>query len=172
MFNECLFHLYDCTCSNVMCILNYLLIKLKNIFEYFVYFSKCFYTFVCLEFLFKMCISCFYQKTLLEAFSWVSHKLALPMKMRITKIRKHFNSYREFRDCLARNSYPWKLMSASGIFAGNFARSLPTKSTFLQFLKANSNSFSNICILPPPGLSQPKTHFLSKPHPKLKINHF
>ena len=31
-------------------------------FEYFICFLKCFYTFVCLEFLFKMPISCFYQK--------------------------------------------------------------------------------------------------------------
>ena len=87
------------------------------------------------------------KKTLqfIQRVSWLSRKKQLPVK-----IDECFN----------------------GIFAGNFARSLPAKSTFLQFLKANSNSFSNICILPPPGLSQPKTHFLSKPHPKLKINHF
>ena len=48
----------------------------------------------------------------------------------------------------------------SGIFASNFARSLLVKSTFLQFLKTNSDSFSNICILPPLSLSQPKAHFL------------
>ena len=87
------------------------------------------------------------KKTLqfIQRVSWLSRKKQLPVKT---------------NECF------------NGIFAGNFARSLPAKSTFLQFLKANSNSFSNICILPPPGLSQPKTHFLSKPHPKLKINHF
>ena len=46
LFNECLFHLCDCTCSNVMYLLNYLLIKPKNIFEYFICFWKCFYAFV------------------------------------------------------------------------------------------------------------------------------
>ena len=35
LFNECLFHLCDCTCLNVMCILNCLSIKSKKIFEYF-----------------------------------------------------------------------------------------------------------------------------------------
>ena len=43
LFIECLFHLYDCTCSNVMCILNCLSIKPKKIFEYFVCFWKCFW---------------------------------------------------------------------------------------------------------------------------------
>ena len=60
----------------------------------------------------------------------------------------------------------------SGIFVNYFTRSLPVKSAFLQFLKANSDSFSNIPIFPPPSLSQPKTYFLSKPHLKLMINHF
>ena len=39
MFNECLIHLCDCTCLNVLHILNYMLIKHKNIFE-------CFYLFL------------------------------------------------------------------------------------------------------------------------------
>ena len=46
LFNECLFHLCDCTFSNVLCILNYLSIKPKKIFEYFICFWKCFYAFV------------------------------------------------------------------------------------------------------------------------------
>ena len=50
LFNECLFHLCDCTWSNVMCILKCLLIKSKKIFEYFICFWKCFYTFVFLVF--------------------------------------------------------------------------------------------------------------------------
>ena len=45
-FNECLSHLCDCTCSNVMCMLKYLMIKPKNIFECFICFWKWFYTFV------------------------------------------------------------------------------------------------------------------------------
>ena len=46
LFNECLFHLCDCTCSNVMCILNCLSIKPKFFFEHFICFWKCFYAFV------------------------------------------------------------------------------------------------------------------------------
>ena len=46
LFNECLFHLCDCTWSNVMCILNCLSIKPKTIFEYFIRFWKYFYAFM------------------------------------------------------------------------------------------------------------------------------
>ena len=46
LFNECLFHLCDCTWSNVMCILKCLSIKPKKIFEYFICFWKCFYAFI------------------------------------------------------------------------------------------------------------------------------
>ena len=46
LFKYCLSHLCDCTCSNVMCILNCLPIKPKNIYEYFICFWKWFYTFV------------------------------------------------------------------------------------------------------------------------------
>ena len=42
MFNECLIHLCDCTCSNVLHILNYMSIKHKNIFEFFNFFWKVF----------------------------------------------------------------------------------------------------------------------------------
>ena len=44
--NVQLFHLCDCTCSNVMCILKCLSIKPTNIFKYFICFLKCFYAFV------------------------------------------------------------------------------------------------------------------------------
>ena len=46
LFNKCLFHLCDCTCSNVMYILSCLSIKPKKIFEYFICFWKCFYAFM------------------------------------------------------------------------------------------------------------------------------
>ena len=42
MFNECLIHLCDCTCLNVLHILNSMLIKQKNIFECFNCFWKIF----------------------------------------------------------------------------------------------------------------------------------
>ena len=69
LFDECLFHLCDCTCSNVMCILNCLSIKLKKIFEYFICFWKCFYMLSCFDFLFKLQFSCFSSKTSSEGFS-------------------------------------------------------------------------------------------------------
>ena len=53
LFNECLFHLCDCTYSNVMYILNCLLIKSKKIFEYFICFESVFML-SCFKFLFKL----------------------------------------------------------------------------------------------------------------------
>ena len=142
-------------------------------FEYFICFLKCFYTFVCLEFLFKMPISCFYQKNsfrgIFASKSRVSssrenddgkNKRTLKFIQRVSRLSREKQPPAKNDECF------------NGIFTSNFARSLPVKNTFLQVLKANSDSFSNIPILPPPSLSRPKTHFLSKPHPKLKINHF
>ena len=60
-FNECLSHLCDCTCSNVMCMLKYLMTKSKKIFECFICFWKWFYTFVLLVFCSK-CIFVFFFK--------------------------------------------------------------------------------------------------------------
>ena len=60
-FNECLSHLCDCTCSNVMCMPKYLLNKPKNIFECFICFLKWFYTFVSYVFV-QMHFCVFLQK--------------------------------------------------------------------------------------------------------------
>ena len=68
LFNECLSHLCDCTCSNVMCMLKYLTIKLKKIFECFICLWKCFYTFVLLVFLFKIHCCVFLQKQVQRLF--------------------------------------------------------------------------------------------------------
>ena len=103
-------------------------------FEYFICFLKCFYTFVCLEFLFKMPISYFYQKTLSEAFSRVSRELALPAKMMMAKIKTHWNSYKEFRDYLAKNNYLWKMTSALVAFSRVTSReAYPWKARFCRF---------------------------------------
>ena len=67
-FNECLSHLCDCTCSNVMCMLKYLMIKPKKIFECFICFWKWFFTFVFLVFI-QNAILCFSSKTCLEVVS-------------------------------------------------------------------------------------------------------
>ena len=66
-FNECLSYLCDCTCSNVMCILNFLSIKPKKIFEYFIFFLKWFYTFLLLIFV-QNAFLCCSSKTSSEAF--------------------------------------------------------------------------------------------------------
>ena len=63
-FNQCLSHLCDCICSNVMCMLKFLLIKPKKIFEWFICFWKWFYPFVCL-FLVK-CILCVFHQNLVQ----------------------------------------------------------------------------------------------------------
>ena len=51
MFNECLIHLCDCTCLNVLHILNYMLIVHKKIFECF----NCFWKVFCFEKFQKLC---------------------------------------------------------------------------------------------------------------------
>ena len=171
MFNKCLFHLCDYTCSNVMCILNCLMINPKKIFKYFICFWKCFYDFVYLEFC-PNSLFPFRSKTLPESFSRVSREQALLVKLRMAKFRHHWNSDRDFRDCLASKGYPRNLsICFSDHFASNFMRSLPAKWAVLQFLKPNNDSFSNHSILRPLCLSQPKTRFLPISHPKLKNNH-
>ena len=83
-----------------------------------------------------------------------------------------WNLHREFRNCFTGRSYLRNLSRCfRGHFTSNFTRNLPKKWAVLQFLKSNSDNFSNISILPPPRLSKPKTPFPSKSHPKLKINH-
>ena len=69
LFNKCLFHLCDCTSSNVMCMLNCLSIKPKKIFEYFICFLKVFLYFYVLSFCSKCIFLCCSSKTSSEAFS-------------------------------------------------------------------------------------------------------
>ena len=87
LFNECLFHLCDCMCSNVMCILNCLLIKSKIFFEYIICFWKCFYAFVFwvfvqIAFFFhqKLLQRHFHEKLASKLFSrkWVRQKMKTP----------------------------------------------------------------------------------------------
>ena len=73
-------HLCDCTCSNVMCMLNYLLIKPKKIFECFICFWKWFYTFVFLIF-FQNAFLYFSSKTGSEAILREACDLELPAKL-------------------------------------------------------------------------------------------
>ena len=78
-FNECLSHLCDCICSNVMCMLKYLIIKPKNIFEWFICFWKWFYTFVLLVFV-QNAFLCFSSKTDSKVVSREARNLELPAK--------------------------------------------------------------------------------------------
>ena len=77
--NKCLSHLCDCTYSNVMCMLKYLMIKPKKIFECFICFLKWFYTFVLLVFV-QNAILCFSLKIGSEAISREACDLELPAK--------------------------------------------------------------------------------------------
>ena len=89
----------DCTCSNVICMLNYLSIKPKKIFECFICFFKWFYTFVLLVFG-QNAFCVFLQKLVQRQFS---EKLATSSFLqKVFKGNKFFSiSYRESRDCLA-----------------------------------------------------------------------
>ena len=75
-------------------------------FEYFICFLKCFYTFVCLEFLFKMPISCFYQKNSFRGIFASMSRVTSSRENDDGKFRKHWNSYREFHNCLTSKFYP------------------------------------------------------------------
>ena len=77
--NECLSHLRDCSCSNVMCMLKYLMIKPKKIFECFIYFWKWFYTFVFLVFV-QNTFLWVSSKTCSEVVSREARNLELPAK--------------------------------------------------------------------------------------------
>ena len=77
-FNECLSHLCNCTCSNVMCRLKYLLIKPKNIFECFICFWKWFYTFMSYVFV-QNAFLCFFFK------NWFRGCLARSSRLRASR---------------------------------------------------------------------------------------
>ena len=61
-FNECLSHLCDCTCSNVMCMLKYLMIKPKKIFFVFYLFLKVILYFRAFSFSSKCIVVFFFKK--------------------------------------------------------------------------------------------------------------
>ena len=93
----------DCTCSNMMCMLKYLLIKPKTIFECFICFWKWFYTFVILVFV-QNAFLCFYSKTGSKVFSQEalarSSQLRASCKMCLREISKVTFSYRKSHYCL------------------------------------------------------------------------
>ena len=50
MFNECLIHLFDCTCLNVMCVCSTIYGLIQKIFDHFICFLKWFLSFFVLMF--------------------------------------------------------------------------------------------------------------------------
>ena len=161
MFNECLFHLCDCTCSNVMYILNCLLIKPKKIFEYFICFWKCFCVF---RVLFKQSISFLLKKALSEAFLWVNptrkDEDGKILENTEIQIESFAISLRERATC---ENYLYATVTISRV---TLREAYPQNARFCNFWSQTVIVFSNLFILPPLHLSQPKT----KTHPKLKIN--
>ena len=125
LFNECLFHLCDCTWSNVLCILKCLLIKPKKIFEYFICFWKCFYAFVFWVFVLKLHFLCFSSKTFLEAFS---QNLATKLFPRKWVKEKHENiNFRQRLswlscDCFASKVFLRNILCFRGILCECFVR--------------------------------------------------
>ena len=110
-FNECLSHLCDCTCSNVMCMLKYLMIKpKKNIYIYiyiflcFIRFWKWFYTFVLLVFV-QNALLCFSLKTMFKGHFARSSQLRASREKCLREINLFDNSHKNFCDCLATNSF-------------------------------------------------------------------
>ena len=100
LFDECLFHLCDCTCSNVMCILNCLSIKLKKIFEYFICFWKCFYAFVFWVFV-QITFFMFFIKNFFRGIFMRSLQLSSSCENGLRQNMKTQNSDRDFHDCLS-----------------------------------------------------------------------
>ena len=125
-FNECLFHLCDCTCSNVMCILNCLSIKPKTIFEYFICFWKCFCAFVFWVFV-QIAFFMFFIKNSFRGIfarnSWLSSSQENGLRQNM----KTKNLNKNFCDCFATvsrvKSYRKKFCASKAFFVSNFARS-------------------------------------------------
>ena len=105
MFNEYLFHLCVCTCSNVMCMLKYLLIKPKYIFECFICFWKWFYTFVSYVFV-QNAFLCFSLKNWFRGCLTRSSRLWASREKGLREIIFFILSHRNSCYCIATTSRP------------------------------------------------------------------
>ena len=125
-FNECLFHLCDCACSNVMCILNCLSIKPKTIFEYFICFWKCFCAFVFWVFV-QIAFFMFFIKNSFRGIfarsSWLSssQENGLRQNMKTKNLNRKFCDY--FATVSRVKSSRKKFCASKAFFVSNFARS-------------------------------------------------
>ena len=104
-FNEWLSHLCDCTCSNVMYMLKYLLIKPKKIFECFICFWKWFYTFVSYVFV-QNAFLCFFFKNWFRGCLLRSSRLRASREKGLREINFFILSHRNSRNCIATTSRP------------------------------------------------------------------
>ena len=106
LFNEC---------SNVMCILNWLSIKPKKIFKYFICFWKCFYAFVFWVFV-QIALFMFFIKNSFRGIFAKSSRVSSSHENGLGKGWKHQTSDRNSCDCFATKGYPQKFLCSRGIF--------------------------------------------------------
>ena len=119
LFNEYLFYLCDCTCSNMMCILNFLSIKPKKIFEFFKFFFNVFesvFMLSCFEFLFKLHLLMFFIKKSLRGIFVRSSWLSSSHKNGLGKKWKHKISDKNSHDYFTSKDYLRKILCFRGIF--------------------------------------------------------
>ena len=168
-FNECLSHLCDCTCSNVMCMLKYLLIKSKKIFECFICFWKWFYTFMFLVSV-QNAFLCFFFKNWFRGCFARSSRLRASREKCLRELNFFVISHRNSRYCLM--SISW-LIASHESFCASVAilvtlslLSNPRKTRVFSFYVANVTVFQNFLISLAKPLSnhfQPKSLFHSNP---------
>ena len=133
----------DCTCSNVICMLNHLSIKPKKIFEYFICFWKWFYTFVFLVFV-QNAFLCFSSKTGSEAVLREARNLELLAKCALGKLESHFFIQKVSllpREYFATKLFLWNVFRKK---LENFQFHTRAIATISQ-LKASHKSFSVSC---------------------------
>ena len=125
LFSEWLFHLCDCTWSNVLCILKCLSIKPKKIFEYFICIWKCFYAFVFWVFV-KITFHMLFIKNFFRDIFARSSQLSSSRENGLRQNMKTQNSNRDFHDCLAivlqvKSSHE-KFCAVEAFFLSSFTR--------------------------------------------------
>ena len=162
LFNKCLFHLCDCTCSNVMCILNFLSIKPKKDFwVFYMFLNVFFYTFV-FWFFVQIAFFMFFIKNSKGIFVR-SSQLSSSRKNRLRKNMKIQNSNRNFRNCFAAvKSSSEMFCTLKAFFVSNFVRSQPAKTRVFSFKGQMWTVFQTHLFsltLPLSNVKQPKTWF-------------
>ena len=136
MFNEWLFHLCDCTCSNVMCILNCLSIKPKRIFEY-VFLKMFLYLYVFRVFI-HIAYFLFLTKNSFRGIFAKSSQVSSSLENEDGKNWKHWILDRNFCDCLTRKIYPRNSLHASVAFSWVTSREAYQRKTRVFSIKGQT----------------------------------